>query len=102
MKVVDLKKHNNYDKDSQSDGFGIGYRGAGKGFLNTDLCEKTIYCEDISPEIFMTLSKDNRYEFGMYSAWEFIPLSEEIRGEKIAMFIAKYYSTGQYDESREF
>ncbi|WP_324171123.1 hypothetical protein [Sulfurimonas sp.] len=76
MKVVNLQKqHKLYNKDSQSDGFGIGYHGSGKGFLNKDLNEKAIYCEDIKPEIFMTLSNDTRYEFGIFSSWEFIPHS---------------------------
>ena len=103
MRVVNLQnEHKLYNKDSQSDGFGIGYHGTGKGFLNKNLEEKCIYCEDISVSIFMTLSQDRRYEFGMFGSWEFTPLNKEIRGKKIAMFIAKYYSTGQYDDSRDF
>ena len=103
MKVIDLQKqHKLYNKDSHSDGFGIGYKGSGKGFLNKNLEEKCIYCEDIEVETFMSLSKDDRYEFGMFSSWQFIPLSEDIRGEKIAMFIAKYYSDGHYDETRDY
>lgn len=103
MKIVNLQQeHQLFNATTPENGFGINYRGAGKGFLNKSLNEKAIYCEDISAEIFMTLSNDTRYEFGMFSSWEFIPLSEEIRGEKIGIFIAKYYATGEYDDSRDW
>jgi len=100
--VIDLQKeHKKFDEKSSNDGFGVGYHGCGRGFLNKDLNEKAIYCSDISTELFMTLANDNRYWFGEFSSWEFIP-TEEIVGSKIAMFIAKYYSTGEYDDSRDW
>ncbi len=102
MSVIDLKKeHTLYDESKEGDG-GINYQGHGAAFLKKDLSEPLYYLEDLEREEAQAFfEQPMEYHFGECSlAWEFTAKEPMGKG-KVAMWFAKYWKNGYYEEPYE-
>lgn len=102
MAVIDLKKeHTLYDESKEADG-GINYQGHGASFLKKDLSEKLQYCDDLErDEADALFNNYEEYYFGETSLnWEFTSKPPMGKG-KVAMWFAKYWKNGYYEEPFE-
>jgi hypothetical protein len=100
MSTVSLKEHSLYNASSQ--GGGVNYQGHGLAFLKKDLTEPLSYCEDLEREEAQAFFDDqDAYYFGECSLdWEFTIKPAMGRG-KVAMFFAKYWKNGYFEEPFE-
>ena len=102
MITIDLKKeHKLYDANNES-GFGIGYEGAGTVFLKTDLSEALHYCESLDrEEVQDFFNQPEEYFFGTVTLeCEFVQSPTMGKGKQ-AMWFAKYFKSGYYEEPFE-
>lgn len=102
MAIIDLKKeHTLYDESKETDG-GINYQGHGAAFLKKDLTEPLQYCDDLDREEVQALFDAHEdYYFGDCSlSWEFTSKPPMGKG-KVAMWFAKYWQNGYYEEPYE-
>lgn len=102
MLTIDLKKeHTLYDENDAPAG-GINYQGNGMAFLKKDLSEKLHYCEDLDrDEAQAFFDAQEAYFFGECNLeWQFVQKPTMGRG-KVAMFFAKYWKNGYFEEPFE-
>ena len=100
--VIDLKaEHTLYDENDKETG-GIGYANHGTAFLKKDLSEVIHYCEALDrDEVEAFFNQVDDYYFGTVTLdWEFIASPTMGRG-KVAMWFAKYFKNGYYEEPYE-
>lgn len=101
MAIIDLKKeHTLFDEGNAEDS--INYQGHGAAFLKKDLSEKLHYCEDLERDEAEAFFNDHEaYYFGECSLdWQFTSKLPMGKG-KIAMWFAKYWKNGYYEEPFE-
>jgi hypothetical protein len=100
MVAVTLNEHSSYEANAE--GKGINYQGHGLAFLKKDLSEALSYCEDLDREEAQDFFNQSEvYYFGECSLAEvFTPKPTMGRG-KIAMFFAKYWKNGYFEEPFE-
>lgn len=98
MITIDLKDHTLYDAGNETSG-GIGYAGAGTGFLKRDLTEEIQYCEALDrDEVQAFFDQEDEYIFGVVTlGWEFTQSPTMGRGKQ-SMWFAKYFKNGYYEE----
>ncbi|HSR73993.1 MAG TPA: hypothetical protein VLL31_04050 [Sulfurovum sp.] len=101
MAIIDLKKEHPLYNENEADG-GINYQGHGAAFLKKDLSEGLQYCEDLDREEAQALFDAHEdYYFGDTSlSWEFTSKLPMGKG-KVAMWFAKYWKSGYYEEPYE-
>ena len=101
MAVIDLKKDHTLFKEGEADG-GIDYQGHGVAFLKKDLNEKLFYCDDLErDEVEEYFKNHEEYYFGECSLdWKLTSKPPMGRG-KIAMWFAKYWKNGYFEEPFE-
>jgi len=101
MVTVDLKtEHKLYDESAELGG--INYQGHGAAFLKNDFSEALFYCEDLDrEEIQAFFNKADEYYFGTCNLeWQFTQ-GETLGRGKQAMWFAKYFKNGYYEEPFE-
>ena len=101
MITIDLKDHALYDEAAEP-GFGINYQGAGTVFLKVDMSEPLQYCEDLDrDEVQDFFNQPDEYFFGKANLdLEFVQ-SPSLGKGKQAMWFAKYFKSGYYEEPFE-
>lgn len=101
MITIDLKEHTLYDEASKP-ACGIGYQGAGTAFLKADMSEPLHYCEDLDrEEVQAFFNEADSYFLGTVTLnWEFIQSPTMGKGKQ-AMWFAKYFKSGYYEEPFE-
>jgi len=101
MITIDLKEHTLYDKAAEPT-CGIGYQGVGTVFLKADMSEALHYCEDLDrEEVQAFFNQPDEYLFGKVTLdWEFVQ-SPSLGKGKQAMWFAKYFKSGYYEEPFE-
>jgi len=102
MAIIDLKKeHTLYDASSEP-ACGIGFEGHGTVFIKKDLTEVLHYCEALErEEVQDFFNQPEEYDFGICSLeWVFTSSPAMGRGKQ-AMWFAKYFKNGYYEEPYE-
>jgi hypothetical protein len=101
MTTIDLKEHTLFDANKEPS-YGIGYEGAGAAFIKADLSEALQYCEALDREEVQELfNNPNEYFFGKVTLdLEFVQSPALGRGKQ-AMWFAKYFKNGYYEEPYE-
>jgi len=101
MQTVDLKKeHPLYDDGAE--GKGLNYQGHGMAFLKKDLSEKLFYCEDLDrDEAQAFFDQQEEYYFGECNLEEQFTVKPTMGRGKVAMFFAKYWKNGYFEEPFE-
>jgi len=100
--TINLKEeHTLYDPNDEKAG-GINYEGNGAAFLKKDLSEGLHYCESLDrEEVEVFFNQPDDYHFGTATLeWTFTPSPTMGRG-KVAMWFAKYFKNGYYEEPYE-
>jgi hypothetical protein len=101
MITIDLKEHTLYDGATEP-AFGINYQGAGTAFLDVDNTEPLQYCEDLDREEVQDLfNKPDEYFFGKVTLNLEFEQSPSLGRGKQAMWFAKYFKSGYYEEPFE-
>ena len=101
MTTINLKEHTLYNADAEPS-YGIDFAGAGTAFLKADLTEPLQYCETLDREEVQELfNKPDEYFFGKVTLdFEFVQ-SPSLGKGKQAMWFAKYFKNGYYEEPYE-
>ena len=101
MITIDLKKHTLYDASTEP-ACGIGYAGAGTAFLKVDMSEPLEYCEALDrDEVQDFFNKPDEYYFGKTTLGYEFTQSPTLGKGKQAMWFAKYFKSGYYEEPYE-
>lgn len=100
MAVVNLKNVAEF-KESEADG-SINYQGHGAAFLKKDMSEKLHYCDDLDREEINAFFVNHvEYYFGTCSQEWTLESKPPMGRGKIAMWFAKYFKSGYYEEPYE-
>ena len=102
METIDLKTaHILYDANNEPS-FGIGFAGHGTGFLKRDLTEEFQYCEALDrEEVQGFFDQPDEYIFGTCSLECVFTQSPTMGRGKQAMWFAKYFKNGYFEEPFE-
>jgi hypothetical protein len=97
MAVINLKDIELYSEE-EADG-SIDYQGHGVAFLKKDLSEKLLYCDDLErEEVEAFFINHVEYYFGTCSLEWTLESKPPMGRGKIAMWFAKYWKNGYYEE----
>lgn len=101
MITLNLREHKLYHAATEPS-CGIDYAGAGTAFLKADMSEPLQYCEALDrEEVQDFFNKPDEYFFGKVTLnWDFEQSPSLGRGKQ-AMWFAKYFKSGYYEEPFE-
>lgn len=98
MITIDLKEHTLYDAAAKPE-CGIGYAGAGVGFLKVDMTEPLQYCEALDrEEVQEFFDQPDEYYFGTATLDMEFTQSPTMGKGKQSMWFAKYFKSGYFEE----
>jgi hypothetical protein len=101
MITINLKEHTLYDANKEP-ACAIGYEGEGKVFLKSDMTEALHYCEALDrEEVQDFFNKPEEYYFGTATLDLGFTQSPTMGKGKQAMWFAKYFKSGYYEEPYE-